>query len=649
MLELRRTFCLPLLLTFATIQSSEAAVPLKFEDGNSVQLIDVRGELIEWPRQGGLYTMFNTAGYSQAGFSDSIILGGINELSEVYPPAPPAAPAPWPVIRPAGVNAWVRASDHLVQADTGQLFEIGSARKIFGRFQACPVPPAAIPFPSGVQVWTDFASSERLRLAISNEGELWAWESHTTNHPFAGWAPDRVNYGLIRDQFGSGFGVAASLGEGLTMVPILSPVPGEFFTRVMIVLNAPIYPAQGGAADPVPTKYPMLALLSDGELYEYGGRMVYRPETSPEHPIVREPIDQPVKLERPGEVSGWRDFALDLRRLYAISLEGELYGWSNNRVGQLGIGSTDQPPGPVKIEKPAGVNEWRRIELPSALPNFEATFALGDNGTLYGWGQLTAFRSVVPGESDLPATGSQYSMIKTAPTPLDLGSPENPVVDFKTGNGTLFVLLASGETITMHNPGSVFPANVTSHESELPAGTLHPLPNRPPFVRLVKPQFIGNWTGITDLTIFAEATDLDGSIESVTLLGNGAELGLMTQVDDAYRFDWSQIPRGLYELVVRATDDRGAVTDSTPVMLLVERNLPVIADVQRNHQGAFTFQVQGSEWVPALIEWSDNLKDWQPLQEVVLDSAGESSLVSDPAFRLKRFYRVVVDEQVAQP
>ncbi|HSH16595.1 MAG TPA: hypothetical protein VLD18_11210, partial [Verrucomicrobiae bacterium] len=335
-------------------------------------------------------------------------------------------------------------------------------------------------------------------------------------------------------------------------------------------------------------------------------------------------------------------FALDPRRLYAISLGGELYGWSNNRVGQLGIGSTDQPSGLVKIEKPAGVNEWRRIELPSALPNFEATFALGDNGTLYGWGQLTAFRSVVPGESDIPATGSQYSMIKTAPTPLNLGSPENPVVDFKTGNGTLFVLLASGETIAMHDPG-VFPANVTSHESELPAGTLQPLPNRPPFVRLVKPQFIGNWTGITNLSILAEATDLDGSIESVKLLGNGVELGAMTQVDDAYRIDWSQIPRGLYELVVRATDDRGAVTDSTPVMLLVERNPPVMTEVEAVAPGYVRFRVQGLEWASAQVEWSEDLQHWQRLQSIDLGS-GDAIEVSVPKLHPWRYYRIRVEE-----
>lgn len=624
MLELRRAFCLPLLLTFATIQPSEAAVPLKFEDGNSVQLIDIRGELIEWPRRVGLYTLYNAVGFSQAGFGDSF-LGGINDLSEVDTPAPPAPPAPWPVIRPTGVNAWVRASDHLVQAETGQLFEIGSARAIFGRFQTFPVPPAAIPFPPGVQIWTDFASSERLRLAISNEGELWAWESHATNHPFTGWAPAIVNYGAVVNQFGSGLENAISVVEDLEMYRVPSPEPGEFFTQVKIVLSFPPLPGGG-----LPQKYPMVALLSDGELYEYGGRMVYRPDIlSPEYPIGRYSIDQPVKLERPGEVSGWRDFALDLRRLYAISLEGELYGWSNNRVGQLGIASTDQPSGLVKIEKPVGVNEWRRIELPSARPSFEATFALGDNGTLYGWGQLTAFRSVVPGESDIPATGSQYSMIKTAPTPLNLGSPENPVVDFKTGNGTLFVLLASGETIAMHDPGSVFPANVTLHEGELPAGTLQPLPNRPPFVRLVKPQFIGNWTGITNLSIFAEATDLDGSIESVKLLANGVEMGAMTQVDDAYSIDWSQISRGLHELVVRATDDRGAVRDSTPVMLLVERNPPVITEVEAVAPGYVRFRVQGLEWASAQVEWSEDLQHWQRLQSIDLGS-GEAIDVSVP-------------------
>lgn len=182
------------------------------------------------------------------------------------------------------------------------------------------------------------------------------------------------------------------------------------------------------------------------------------------------------------------------------------------------------------------------------------------------------------------------------------------------------------------------------HSDQLPPGVVSPAIDRPPFVRLDSPQLVARWRRTTDLTIVAEAVDLDGAVESVTLLANDNELGPMILDQGFYRFDWSRIPRGRYELKVRATDNGGLATDSIPVALYVERPLPTIADPAANPDGTFSLRVVGHEWAPTRVEWSDDLDEWQILQPVVPGSTDDAPVLTDQTVTGKRYYRVVVDE-----
>jgi len=294
----------------------------------------------------------------------------------------------------------------------------------------------------------------------------------------------------------------------------------------------------------------------------------------------------------------------------------------------------------VLVTKPPGVNRWKRVE-----PTLSATFALGDDGKLYGWGELSPYRSKVPGEPDVFIERSSLSHIKLRPTPLTLGSPADAVVDFALNAETLVVLLASGKTINYfdYHRGSLFYMDkLSSSERELPDEFVRPVINRRPHARFLNPVLLSQWNR-TRFTLIAEALDLDGSVSSVVVLDNGRELGAMTVDQGLFTFAWNQIARGRHELVVRATDDQGAVTDSIPVIFFVERDLPVMTEVEAVDPGYVHFRVQGLEWAPAQVEWSEDLQHWQTLQSIDLAS-GHAIEVSVPKLRPWRYYRIRVEE-----
>lgn len=637
MLELRRAFCLPLLLTLTTIQPGEAAGPLKFEDGNSVQLIDIRGELIEWPSsREAHWTGPGLAALTSFFAPRYVSYSSFDALS----PEPLGVVSAWPVQRPATVNAWSKASDHLAQSDTGMLFEIRTTGLAFGRPEVHRVEPASIPFPPDVVAWTDFASSLRLRLAISANGDLWAWESPITNHPgiLAGSSP--ASWEAIPGTLGTNVVESFEIAGNVSMHRVAAPAEQVSVIRVKFPrwyeFSSP------GTSVSLPYVDPFVALGSDGELYQFGVCRKFVPDYySPgQHLIVLVQTHSPVRLERPVSVSGWSDFSMAGRQLCAVSEDGDLYVWGHNDFGQVGNGSLEAPPHPVLVTKPPGVNRWKRVE-----PTLFATFALGDDGKLYGWGELSAYRSAVPGEPDVLIERSSLSHIKLRPTPLTLGSPADTVVDFALNAETLVVLLASGKTINyfdFHRGSLFYMDKLSSSDQELPEEFIRPVINRRPHARFLNPALLSQWNR-TRFTLIAEALDLDGSVSSVVVLDNGRELGAMTLDKGLFTFEWNQIARGRHELVLRATDDQGAVRDSTPVMLLVERNLPVITEVEAVAPGYVRFRVQGLEWASAQVEWSEDLQHWQRLQSIDLGS-GEAIDVSVPKLHPWRYYRIRVEE-----
>ncbi|MFO1304394.1 MAG: Ig-like domain-containing protein [Burkholderiales bacterium] len=91
--------------------------------------------------------------------------------------------------------------------------------------------------------------------------------------------------------------------------------------------------------------------------------------------------------------------------------------------------------------------------------------------------------------------------------------------------------------------------------------------NKPPTVSITAPVNNANIFGPVTLPVYANASDADGSIAKVEFYRDGVLIG--TDTAAPYSASWSAA-LGTYVLTAKATDNRGAVTTSAPVTVVVK-------------------------------------------------------------------------------
>lgn len=104
-----------------------------------------------------------------------------------------------------------------------------------------------------------------------------------------------------------------------------------------------------------------------------------------------------------------------------------------------------------------------------------------------------------------------------------------------------------------------------------PSDPVPPVTNPPvntaPTVQVTSPAASSSYTAPASITINATASDKDGSVTKVEFLGGGKVLGSDTSAP--YSFVWNNVPAGAQTITARATDNSGAVTTSSPVLVNV--------------------------------------------------------------------------------
>lgn len=108
-----------------------------------------------------------------------------------------------------------------------------------------------------------------------------------------------------------------------------------------------------------------------------------------------------------------------------------------------------------------------------------------------------------------------------------------------------------------------------------------PPANWSPAVTIVRPAANSEFVTPVDVTVEANASDLDGTVTKVEFFAGTTLLGEATKAP--YRVVWSQVPAGDYALSARATDNLGAVTTSPTVHIVVRVPAPVPGDF--DHDG----------------------------------------------------------------
>ncbi len=176
-------------------------------------------------------------------------------------------------------------------------------------------------------------------------------------------------------------------------------------------------------------------------------------------------------------------------------------------------------------------------------------------------------------------------------------------------------------------------------------------PNRPPVVRLVKPEDGDVFLAPADICLAALARDFDGYVTTVEFFEGPNSLGIVTNnpvvsavVPPPFALMWSNVPPGHYVLTAVATDNDGASTQSRPVEIKVvphvlppEVNIYTLdpeaaetPDTSTPNTALFSVTRTGSTQWPLLVFYSIggtamNGVDYRPLSGRVLIPAGAPS------------------------
>ena len=101
--------------------------------------------------------------------------------------------------------------------------------------------------------------------------------------------------------------------------------------------------------------------------------------------------------------------------------------------------------------------------------------------------------------------------------------------------------------------------------------TLSLMPTQPPLVAITSPVDGATFltTGVTNIAIAATASDSDGTVSRVDFYTDGGYYPIGTFTNSPFSMVWSNVPRGSYTLLAKATDNAGATTFSAPVIIAV--------------------------------------------------------------------------------
>jgi hypothetical protein len=178
-----------------------------------------------------------------------------------------------------------------------------------------------------------------------------------------------------------------------------------------------------------------------------------------------------------------------------------------------------------------------------------------------------------------PAGGASFNAPATIPLTAVASDPDGSVakVDFYSGSTLLGTAASAPYAYTWANvPAGSYVLTARATDNLGASATSSPVTvsveaaNVPPLVVLTAPAACAQYDAPMSLTLAADALDPDGRISRVEFFHGTTFIGAATAAPDiTYRIPWSGVPGGVYSLTARATDNRGAVTASTPVSVTV--------------------------------------------------------------------------------
>lgn len=178
----------------------------------------------------------------------------------------------------------------------------------------------------------------------------------------------------------------------------------------------------------------------------------------------------------------------------------------------------------------------------------------GFSGTVYM--VVGASGKVGGNATNHPAMYSSMSVMGSLVMDFDGGRLDVQYIDIKGARRDSFTIKKINGTTP---PKDMPPADVEPGD---------PVENKAPVAKVTSPVAGAAFTAPASITIAASATDADGKIVKVEFIAAGKTLG--SDTTSPYSFVWKDAPAGAQTITVRATDNDGAVTTSSPVLVNVK-------------------------------------------------------------------------------
>jgi len=306
-----------------------------------------------------------------------------------------------------------------------------------------------------------------------------------------------------------------------------------------------------------------------------------------------------------------------------------------------------------------GTNDTQRLQdYYTAFSWSDGTPTAGTNGTKTGvfiHGLTNGFLLTAPADTNLRtlkvyvglygAQGkfqsylSDYSAPAYTDTSLSSFYGNDPAVYTLT-----YAAASSEQTLVVeYTAQTLFDAdygNVTLQAATLSGGSLPT--NAPPTVAITSPTNNAAFTAPANISIEADASDVDGTISKVEFYSGTTLLG--TATNSPYAFIWSGVPAGNYTVTALATDNLGDTATSTAFSIAVtNRTAAAVTIINPTWNGTgFSFSFATASGSAYAIEYKDslNLISWQSLTNFA--GNGTTLSVTNITTTTERFYRVAV-------
>ena len=193
---------------------------------------------------------------------------------------------------------------------------------------------------------------------------------------------------------------------------------------------------------------------------------------------------------------------------------------------------------------------------------------------------LRPFNNAAPSISlTSPANGATFPVNSNITLSASAADSDGTIqkVQFFVNNGSTF-----GATVTTPPytavwtpaaPGTYTVSAVATDDRNATAtavATVNVVNNTSPTVSITSPASGGTFSAPASITITANASDADGSIQKVEIFHGGTNL-IATLTAAPYSFTWTGVPQGTYTLTAVATDNLNGSSTSAPVSITVNR------------------------------------------------------------------------------